>query len=92
MRKDKLDGCGDPIDPKGFYYIQDTRSFVGNAVVFWRAEGKGYTCDFEEAGLYLGDSSEVHSDRDTDVPWPVIPVRASRVTNVNADRLYTFKK
>jgi hypothetical protein len=89
---DKLDGCGDPVNPRHNYYIQDTRQFVGNCVMFWRHEGKGYTCDFEEAGVFSGDDPRVHSDRDTDVPWPVMQVRASRVTHVDAQLLNKFKK
>lgn len=90
--RDKLDGCGDPINPDAYYYIQDKRSYVGNAVSFWRENGAGYTCEFEEAGLFLGSDSRVHSDRDTDVPWPVVAVRASRVVNVDAQKLLAFKK
>jgi len=86
--KEKLDGFGDPINPNHYYYIQDKRQHVGNCVMFWAHEGHGYTCEFEEAGLFLGEDSRVHSDRDTDVPWPVMAVRAARVAHVDAQRLY----
>lgn len=89
--REKKDGTGKPIDPKLYYYIQDTRQHVGNCVLFWREEGQGYTCEFDEAGMFLGDDSRVTGDRDTDVPWPVMLVRASRVTHVDAQLLYKHK-
>lgn len=85
---DKLDGFGDPIKPNAYYYIQDKRQFVGNCVMLWRENGAGYTCEFEDAGLFLGEDSRVCSDRDTDVPWPVMAVRAARVEHVDAQKLY----
>ena len=32
------------------YYIQN--GYVGNAVLWWRADSKGYTANFKEAGRY----------------------------------------
>lgn len=34
------------------YYIQDTRTYVGNSMSWWRKEGHGYTCDIREAELF----------------------------------------
>ncbi len=34
------------------YYIQDTRSFHGNALVWWGIDGGGYTSDISIAGKY----------------------------------------
>ena len=35
-------------------YLIATRKhgFVGNCVVFWRPESKGYTCTLDDAGVY----------------------------------------
>lgn len=38
--------------PTDLYYIQDSRSYVGNCVVFWGKDGGGYVCDITKAGLY----------------------------------------
>ena len=51
------------------FYVQDTRSTVGNSVVWWRADGNGYTVDLRAAGIY--DEDEVAEMRDTDKPWPI---------------------
>lgn len=37
------------------FYIQDTRTVVGNSAMFWRPEGKGYTCNLNEAWKVTGE-------------------------------------
>lgn len=48
------------------YYIQDTRQVVGNCMLLWKIDGKGYTTNLDEAWLV----DEGWSERDTDVLWP----------------------
>ena len=50
------------------YYLLDCRSSVGNCALWWRPEGKGYTCELREAGLYT--KKEAFGHRDTDIPIP----------------------
>lgn len=88
----KLDGTGAPVDSHTYYYIQDTRQIVGNCALWWRHEGKGYTCELLDAGLFKGNSSEVHSDRDCDVPWPAELVRKLVIGHVTTDHLYSHRK
>ena len=45
------------------YYIQDTRQVCGNAALWWRSEGKGYTTNLDEAWKVPGTWS---SGRETD--------------------------
>jgi len=49
------------------YYVQDSRDFVGNSMLWWRPDGRGYTTDISQAGQY----AERPTDRDTDVLWSV---------------------
>lgn len=52
------------------YYIQDSRSYVGNCVVFWGKERSGYVCDITKAGLYTYEEAmSQHKSRHTDIPW-----------------------
>ena len=63
--KDVIDGGPE------LYYIQETRSFVGNSPMWWGANGSGYTTRLDEAGRYtLEDAKKLHKNRDTDLPWP----------------------
>lgn len=51
-----------------FYYLQDTRQFVGNSMLWWAKDHHGYTCDIRKAHIF--DESELKQrTRDTDVPW-----------------------
>lgn len=55
------------------YFIQDTRTMVGNCMLFWAKESKGYTTNIDEAGLYTLE--EAISKRNTDRPWPASLIR-----------------
>jgi hypothetical protein len=50
------------------HYILDIRDVVGNSACWWRPDGKGYTCDLGDAGLY--PESYFKGLRPTDVPVP----------------------
>lgn len=53
------------------YYIQDSRSFIGNSPVWWGYNGSGYTSNLLKAGTYTEEESIAqHKDRITDIPWP----------------------
>jgi hypothetical protein len=57
------------------FYVQDTRpgATVGNSALWWRWEGKGYTCDLNEAGVFTQE--DIASMGKTDKPWPVKAIR-----------------
>jgi hypothetical protein len=78
-----LDGTGAPLIDTALYYLQDTRTIVGNCGSWWRPDGNGYCCNITDAGQYTGH--QVKSKRDTDVPWPVAYVLANTVTHVRVD-------
>ena len=77
------DGTGAELKDEALYYVQDTRTVVGNCGSWWRANGAGYCCDIDDAGQYSG--KDVRSMRDTDVPWPVDYVLARVVRHVRVD-------
>lgn len=53
------------------FYLQDSRSYVGNDMLFWRVGGAGYTTNINEAAIYTKESAQAqHNMRDTDIPWP----------------------
>jgi hypothetical protein len=52
------------------YYLQDSRSYVGNDMLFW-AIGGGYTTDMRKAQVYTKTEAVAHhQSRETDIPWP----------------------
>jgi hypothetical protein len=53
------------------FYLQDSRSYVGNDVLWWAFGGKGYTTDVSKAQIYSSsEAQQMHRSRPTDIPWP----------------------
>ncbi|UGQ44937.1 hypothetical protein [Massilia endophytica] len=53
------------------FYLQDSRSYVGNDMLFWAKDGNGYTTDISKAQVYSkADAVARHQIRETDIPWP----------------------
>jgi hypothetical protein len=73
------------------YYLQDSRQVVGNYLLFWRIDHKGYTTDIDDAHEFTLE--EALSHRDTDVPWPVEEMRAKAKLRVDHQHLtYGYKE
>ena len=53
------------------FYLQDSRSYVGNDVLWWALEGNGYTTDLSKAQTYTKEEAQrMHTSRPSDIPWP----------------------
>ncbi|WP_137923907.1 hypothetical protein [Cupriavidus sp. 2SB] len=53
------------------YYLQDSRSHVGNDMLWWCPNGAGYTTDLRKAAVYTREEAQAkHDSRATDIPWP----------------------
>ena len=53
------------------FYLQDSRSYVGNDMLFWAKNGNGYTTDLRLAHVYTKEEAvSQHQSRETDIPWP----------------------
>lgn len=53
------------------FYLQDSRSYVGNDMLFWAVDGNGYTTDISKAHVYTkAEAVQQHQSRETDIPWP----------------------
>ncbi len=57
--------------PEKLYYIQDSRSYHGNAVIWWGIDGGGYTSDITKAGKYTYSKAKKICERNTDIAWEV---------------------
>lgn len=64
------------------YYVQDTRQYVGNCVLWWGKDRAGYTCHLSRAGLYTAE--ECVGMRETDRAWPreLVERAASRMVDM----------
>lgn len=40
------------VPTPGHYYVQDTRTIVGNCALFECADRRGYTCNLDKAGVF----------------------------------------
>jgi hypothetical protein len=53
------------------FYLQDSRSYVGNDVLWWAHGGNGYTTDLRKAQVYTNEEAQsMHFARTSDIPWP----------------------
>ena len=52
------------------FYLQDSRGYVGNAVLWWAKNGHGYTTDLNKAHIYTKEEAvQQNQSRPTDIPW-----------------------
>jgi hypothetical protein len=55
----------------GSFYLQDSRSYVGNDVLWWAKGFNGYTTDLRNAHVFtLAEAQQHHDSRNSDIPWP----------------------
>ncbi|WP_219209180.1 hypothetical protein [Variovorax boronicumulans] len=53
------------------WYLQDTRQFVGNDVLWWAKDGKGYTTDLSKAHVFgAAEAARQEAARGVDRAWP----------------------
>lgn len=66
------------------YYLQDSRSYVGDYMLFWRKGNSGYTTDPAQAQTYTAEEMRKKRLRDTDIPWrkAYIDARVSQAVNI----------
>lgn len=75
------------VKPGGLFYIQDTRQYVGNNVLWWKPDGNGYTTNIAEAGKYTRDQAKsLMESRDTDFAWPTSYI--DKKTRLTVDAQY----
>jgi len=70
------------------YYIQDTRTYTGNSVMWWRENGDGYTSNVDEAWKVPA----TWHGRDTDKLWlcSAIDARTTRQFDMQKFREIPF--
>lgn len=75
---------GEPLPEGRLFYVQDTRTIVGNCISWWAKDRCGYTCHLERAHVFTEEEAvQIARGRETDVPWPkdVIDAIAGRMVD-----------
>lgn len=75
------------LDKTKMYYIQDARSYVGNAMLFWAKNSAGYTCELSRAHKYSYLEIVNSSWRETDIIWESKHIEAGVKTIVDMQRV-----
>ena len=81
----QVDKKEDDMSTEQMYYVEDTRSIVGNCMLWWGPNRNGYTTELDSAGLYT--AGQVQGMRPTDVGWPKEFVEVHVVKHVRRDVL-----
>lgn len=76
-----------PDDEK--YLVQDRRNYVGNSVLWWAKDHKGYTCDFDRVHIFTKDEILKYfiDGRDTDIIWSLTEAKKGLKTHIDAQKL-----
>lgn len=80
-------------DAEPMYYLQDTRSYVGNCPMWWKEGGSGYTSSLDEAQRWIEARAYAQHDcRETDVPWLCSEIDKLRRPTVDMQYMRPVKK
>jgi hypothetical protein len=80
-----------PVVAEEQYFLQDSRSFVGNCPMWWAKNGNGYTTRIDEAQRYTKQEALAqHACRDTDKPWLCSDIEALARPTIDMQDLYKF--
>jgi hypothetical protein len=71
------------------YYIQDTRGYVGNCVLWWQLKNSGYTTNIDLAEKYTKEEmlDICLNGRETDVPWIASHIEENLTRHVDMQNL-----
>jgi hypothetical protein len=79
-------------DESAFYYLQDTRSYVGNCPLWWGLNSSGYTTDLRKAQKYtLEEAMSQHRSRDSDLPWLCSEIDAIQRPTIDAQDMHKIR-
>ncbi len=76
------------------FYIKNSKSIVGNSVIWWRPKSEGYTCNLDEAGKYSESEARsiVRCRPQEDSMWPVEQIDSIAQRHVTSDSLWALRQ
>jgi hypothetical protein len=75
------------IKMTNLYFVQNSRKYVGNSVLWWREDGTGYTTNLAEAMIV--DDQWV--GRNTDILWSCDKVKKYATVQLDMQQLRFIK-
>ena len=70
------------------YYIQDSRHYVGDSVLWWAKDRGGYTVDITRAHICdKQEAQEICSNRKNDIVWDKNYIDQKISSHVNAEHI-----
>lgn len=58
------------MEKEQMYYLQDSRTYVGNCPMWWAKDSGGYVCNLDNAKLFTYEEvMQLNSERSSDIPW-----------------------
>jgi hypothetical protein len=80
---------GVPEGMAGKFYLQNSQGTVGNEMMWWGLDGRGYTTNLNKAHLFTEDEALTQQRcRATDIPWPAEYVRSHAHPSVTNGALW----
>lgn len=78
--------CEPPAEPR--FYIQHTKHYAGDYVLWWGPKQNGYTFDLDKAGLYTEEEAKrIEALRGQEKAWPEAMVRRAATKSVSIEYL-----
>ena len=72
----------------GMYFIQDTRSYIGNCPLWWGKNSSGYTTNIAQAGRYTREQAIAQMNcRGSDLPWRCVEIEPLIRNTIDAQYL-----
>ncbi|MDH1403700.1 hypothetical protein [Pseudomonas sp. GD03730] len=70
------------------WVIQDGRSLVGDRMLFWAKDGRGYTTELDQAEHWTQEAAQARNiGRETNIPWPLAYLEQHAETAVDCQYL-----
>lgn len=81
------DGSEAKLAKPKMFFLQNTRNYVGNSVLWWCPGGAGYTPELDEAGEFSEEDARKRDGHHGIKAIPVEVARACSSTHVRGERL-----
>lgn len=88
-RIEKRKKCLSKLPENELFYVQDSRNYVGNSILWWGLNNNGYVCDIRKAHKYTKGEilKRFSAGRDSDVIWSAKHVEDNISQHIDSQNL-----